>query len=97
MDYPGRGCPAHGNRPGPMMVGLPERSLIEGTHIAPSANSVSPLFSGRGWHRRREVENEDFHDATSIAGMPLAGRPGNARNAVATAAIAANRQADRNT
>jgi len=32
-----------------------------------------------------QVEDEDFHDATSIAVMRLACRPGNARNAVSTA------------
>ena len=38
-----------------------------------------------------------FHDTTPIAAMRPACRPGNARNAVAIAAIAANTQADRKT
>ena len=44
-----------------------------------------------------EVEDEDFYDAVCIAAMRLVRRPGNARNAVATAAISANRQADKKT
>jgi len=42
---------------------------------------VSLLEIARG----EQVEDEDFHDATSIAVMRLACRPGNARNAVSTA------------
>jgi hypothetical protein len=45
----------------------------------------------------QEGEDEDFHDTTCIAAMRLACLPGNARNAVATAAISANRQADKKT
>jgi hypothetical protein len=44
-----------------------------------------------------EVKDEYFHDVISSAAMLLAHRPGNARNAVATAAIRANRQADKKT
>ena len=44
-----------------------------------------------------EVEYEDFHDAVCIAAMRLVWRPGKARNAVAIAAISANRQADKKT
>lgn len=44
-----------------------------------------------------QVEDEAFYDATSIAAIRIGCRPGNARNAVAMAAIAANTQADRKT
>jgi hypothetical protein len=44
-----------------------------------------------------EIEDEYFHDAISSAAMRLARRPGNAKNPVATAAISANRQADKKT
>ena len=44
-----------------------------------------------------QVEDEAFYDATSIAAMRIGCLPGNARNAVAMAAIAANTQADRKT
>ncbi len=44
-----------------------------------------------------EIEDKDFHVASSSAAMRLGCLPGNARNAVATAAIAANTHADRNT
>jgi hypothetical protein len=44
-----------------------------------------------------QVEDEAFHDATGNVAMRLACLPGNARNAVATAAISANRQADKKT
>jgi hypothetical protein len=44
-----------------------------------------------------QVEDEAFYDATSIAAMRIGCRPGNARNAVAMAAVAANTQADRKT
>jgi hypothetical protein len=64
---------------------------------------VSPLSSLNLTPRDRcvggpgssEVEDEDFHDAVCIAAMRLVCRPGNARNAVAIAAISANRQADK--
>jgi hypothetical protein len=42
-----------------------------------------------------QVEHEAFYDATSTAAIRIGCRPGNARNAVAMAAIAANTQADR--
>jgi hypothetical protein len=44
-----------------------------------------------------EVEDEYFHDAIPSAAMLLVRRPGNAKKAVATAAISANRQADKKT
>ena len=44
-----------------------------------------------------KVEDEDFYDAVCIAAIRLVCRPGNARNAVAIAAISANRQADKKT
>ena len=44
-----------------------------------------------------QVEDEAFYAATSIAAIRIGCRPGNARNAVAMAAIAANTQADRKT
>jgi hypothetical protein len=44
-----------------------------------------------------QVEDEAFYAATSIAAIRIGRRPGNARNAVAMAAIAANTQADRKT
>jgi hypothetical protein len=44
-----------------------------------------------------KVEHEDFYDAVCIAAMRLVCRPGNARNAVAIAAISATRQADKKT
>jgi hypothetical protein len=44
-----------------------------------------------------QVEDEAFYDATSIAAMRIGCLTGNARNAVAMAAIAANTQADRKT
>jgi hypothetical protein len=44
-----------------------------------------------------QVEDEAFYDATFIAAMRIGCLPGNARNAVAMAAIAANTQADRKT
>jgi hypothetical protein len=44
-----------------------------------------------------QVEDEAFYDATSIAVIRIGRRPGNARNAVAMAAVAANTHADRKT
>jgi hypothetical protein len=44
-----------------------------------------------------QVEDKAFYDAASIAAMRIGCLPGNARNAVAMAAIAANTQADRKT
>ena len=44
-----------------------------------------------------QVEDEAFYDATSIVAMRIGCLPGNARNAVAMAATAANTQADRKT
>jgi hypothetical protein len=44
-----------------------------------------------------QVEDEAFYEATSIAAMRIGCLPGNARNAVAMAAMAANTQADRKT
>jgi hypothetical protein len=42
---------------------------------------VSLLKVARG----EQIEDEDFHDATSVAVMRLACRPGNATNVVSTA------------
>ena len=64
---------------------------------AAEADPVPPRLSGRDWCRWRQVEDEAFYDATSIAAMRIGCLPGNARNAVAMAAIAANTQADRKT
>ena len=44
-----------------------------------------------------QIEDEAFYDAASIAAMRIGCLPGNARNAVAMAAIAANTQADKKT
>jgi hypothetical protein len=44
-----------------------------------------------------QVEDEALYDATSIGAMRIGCLPGNARNAVAMAAIAAKTQADRKT
>jgi len=44
-----------------------------------------------------QVEDEAIYDATSMAAVRIGCLPGNARNAVAMAAIAANTQADRKT
>ena len=44
-----------------------------------------------------QIEDEAFYDAASTAAMRIGCLPGNARNAVAMAAIAANTQADKKT
>ena len=65
---------------------------------APNGDKVSPPFQVvEIGVLGQKVENEDFHDAVCIVAMRLLCLPGNARNAVATAAISANRQADKKT
>ena len=59
--------------------------------------NLSPPDRCVGGPALSEVEDEDFHDAVCIAAMRLVCHPGNARNAVAIAAISANRQADKKT
>jgi len=59
--------------------------------FSPAAPKWPRLVSGE------QVEDEAFYNATSIAAIRIGCRPGNARNAVAMAAIAANTQADRKT
>jgi hypothetical protein len=59
-------------------------------------------FQGRGQsisagRTRPSCDDEPFYDAASIAAMRIGCLPGNARNAVAMAAIAANTQADKKT
>ena len=65
---------------------------------APNGDKVSPPFQVvEIGVLGQKVENEDFHYAISTAAMRLVCRPGNTRNAVAMAAISANRQADKKT
>ena len=65
----------------------------------PYASEAVPVPPPRQRYQSRplRVEDEAFYDATSIAGMRIGCLPGNARNAVAMAATAANTQADKKT
>ena len=72
------------------------RSPADGrvTEVAMRVLKVRGRAGARGLS---QGEDEDFYDAVCIAATRLVCRPGNARNAVAIAAISANRQADKKT
>ena len=64
---------------------------------AADGNPVPPPSAIENGAAGEQVEEEAFHDATCMTALRLVCLPGSARNAVATAAIAANTQAERKT